>query len=268
MWLYIAIALAVTNIVTLAVVLHNDRKRKLQMELFIKDRIKLENQMEMDKKNAEITSLQSQINPHFLYNTLEVIRSEAIINQDYAAAEMSEALANYFRYNISRKSDTVTVGDELDNVGNYISIQKGRFGERVSYEIRYDSDEAEIRKAMIPKLTLQPLVENAIFHGLEKKAGNGKVTVHAVCTGVRIILRVTDDGPGMNEQTLKEVERKINGVTMADDRPNTDKHGGIALANINKRIKMVFGEEFGLYITSTPGIGTEAEVIMPYRKKE
>lgn len=268
MWIYISAALAASNIITVILIIVIIRKKKLQMELFIKEREILENQMEVDRKTAEISSLQSQINPHFLYNTLEVIRSEAIMNSDPEAAEMAEALANYFRYNISRKQDMVTVGEELDNVANYINIQKRRFGERVSYIEKFDSDENEIRMAVIPKLTLQPLVENAIFHGIEKKAGNGTVTMYIVTTPQRLIVRVIDDGPGMDAKTLEEVENKIKGIPASDNKENNSKHGGVALANINQRIKMIFGQEYGLSISASYGVGTEAEIVMPYKVKE
>lgn len=264
MWYIVCGSLFLTNLLTIGILLHNNRKRKLQMATFIQERKKWESQMEYDIKKAEIVSLQSQINPHFLYNTLEVIRSEAIINHDFEAAEMAEALANYFRYNISKRKDIVTVGEELDNIDNYISIQKRRFGSKITYKIQYDTDKREIRQAMIPKLTLQPLVENAIYHGIEKKAKGGTVVVHAATTEKRLIIRVVDDGPGMDQQTLDEIELKIQGKLKSDSKPKNDKHGGIALANVNQRIKMLYGEHYGLSFTSTKGMGTEAEITIPY----
>ena len=234
------------------------------MRLMKQERQEREYQFELDRKKAEIVSLQSQINPHFLYNTLEVIRSEAIINGDMAAAEMSEALANYFRYNISKKKDVVTLGEEMDNIDNYINIQKRRFGKRITYLVEYHTDEQEARSAMIPKLTLQPLVENSIYHGIEKKARGGTVSVHITVTGKRLIVQVEDDGPGMDRQTLEEVEQKIEGKVREKDLLKPDRHGGIALANINQRIQMLYGENYGLSFTSSEGLGTEAEVTIPY----
>ena len=122
--------------------------------------------------------------------------------------------------------------------------------------------------AVIPKLTLQPLVENAIFHGIEKKAGNGTVTMYIVTTPKRLIVRVIDDGPGMDAKTLEEVENKIKGIPASDNKENNSKHGGVALANINQRIKMIFGQEYGLSISASYGVGTEAEIVMPYKVKE
>lgn len=255
--------LLLTNIVTIVVFAARSQKDRQRMEQLEQEQAEREYQIEYDKKKAEIVSLQSQINPHFLYNTLEVIRSEAIINRDMEAAEMAEALANYFRYNISKRKDVVTLGEELDNIDNYISIQKKRFGERISYYVEYHTEESEARMTMIPKLTLQPLVENAIYHGIEKKAKGGTVTVHATVTANRLIIQVEDDGPGMDRQTLEEVERQIAGEQVAASA-SKGKHGGIALANINQRIKMMYGEEYGLTFSATREVGAEAELTIPY----
>ncbi len=217
---------------------------------------------EYDMHKAEILSLQSQINPHFLYNTLEVIRSEALINKDIQAAQISEALANYFRYNISRRSDIVSLGEELDNVGNYIKIQQMRFGERIKYIVQFHSDEGEARRAQIPKLSLQPLVENSIYHGLEKIAKGGTVTVHITVTADRLIIQVADDGKGMDDETLEKLRRHISENIKIEKEK--DKRGGIALVNVNKRIKMLYGDEYGLWFNSKENFGTEATITMPY----
>lgn len=270
MWQYaiyiLCVVLFVTNLVSVFIISRNNKKMKAQLAILKKDRQEREYQIEYDKKNAEIVSLQSQINPHFLYNTLEVIRSEAIINQDMEAAEMAEALANYFRYNISKKKDIVTVGEELDNIDNYISIQKRRFGDKIGYEIKYDSDMDEVRNALMPKLTLQPLVENSIYHGIEKKAKGGTVVVHVLATQKRLIIRVSDDGPGMSREVLESVKLRLKGQIKDKNtgKITDDKHGGIALANVNQRIQMLYGENYGITFTSTQGVGTEAEVTLPY----
>ncbi len=227
-----------------------------------KERDEQKYRYDYEMHKAEIISLQSQINPHFLYNTLEVIRSEALINRDPVAAQMAEALANYFRYNISLRSDVVSLGAELDNVNNYITIQKKRFGERVNYDVVYHSDRTEARGAQIPKLSLQPLVENAIYHGIEVKAKGGLVLVHVTVTDQRVIITVADDGAGMKPETLEELNRHIR-----EDIPikkEDDKHGGIALMNVNKRIRMMYGEEYGLSFSSVERVGTEAEITLPY----
>ena len=131
-------------------------------------------------KNAEINNLQDQINPHFLYNTLEVIRGEALLNGDRKIADMTASLANYFRYNISRRETFVFLKDELKNSMNYFNIQKNRFGDKISCQIVYhDVEEGQVENCYIPKLLLQPVIENAIYHGLELKMGEGNIKIPA-----------------------------------------------------------------------------------------
>ena len=252
------IALAVIVIILFIIVYRLIRAR----DQAVRERDEQKDRYEYEMHKAEIVSLQSQINPHFLYNTLEVIRSEALINRDQDAAQMAESLANYFRYNISRKSDVVSLGDELDNVDNYIMIQKKRFGSRIGYDVIYHTDRAEARGAQIPKLSLQPLVENAIFHGIEKRARGGFVLVHVTVTEKRLIITVADNGVGMSPQELEDLNRHITQDIRI--KKEDDKHGGIALMNVNKRIRMMYGDAYGLNYSSVEGIGTEAEITMPY----
>ena len=264
MWYILCGILVLTNVVTLTVFFIKQRMLKVQLETLIKEKEASEYRLEMELKKSEIVNLQSQINPHFLYNTLEVIRSEAVLNKDEDAAEMAEALANYFRYNISKRKDVVTLGEELDNIDNYINIQKKRFGKRIAYEVHYHSEEVLARKAMMPKLTLQPLVENSIYHGIEKKAGGGTVAVHVTLTNERLIVQVEDDGPGMDIKTLEEVERRMRGENLPKNTERSYRHGGIAIANIHQRIQMMYGKAYGLAFSSTENVGTEAEVTLPY----
>jgi two-component system sensor histidine kinase YesM len=229
-------------------------------------RLDEENRIISDKRKAEISNLQNQINPHFLYNTLETIRSEAIMHKDYDVAMMSEALANYFRYNISKKSDIVTIREELENIESYISIQKFRFKKRIEYETIFYDEREVIENAQMPKLILQPLVENSIYHGIEKNINGGKVCVHLSATDQRIIIIVEDNGPGMTKERLAEVQRRLreNNTSLVEG----EKPGGIALMNINQRIKMIYGEEYGLTYSSVEDFGTEAELVLPLIAKE
>lgn len=264
-WMVIAF-LTGTNIISGSLLAYVRSRMIRQQKQNRQEQEQKEHQAEYELRKAEIVSLQSQINPHFLYNTLEVIRSEAILNRDLEAAEMAEALANYFRYNISKKKDIVMLGEELDNIDNYISIQKRRFGERITYQVRYHTPREEARRALMPKLILQPLVENSIYHGLEKKAEGGTVTVHITVTAKRLIIQVEDDGPGMDRETLEKIEGMIQGTGEMQRavEATKDKHGGIALANINQRICMMYGREYGLTFAATRAVGAEAEVTIPY----
>ena len=149
-------------------------------------------------KNAEINNLQDQINPHFLYNTLEVIRGEALLNGDRKIADMTASLANYFRYNISRRETFVFLKDELKNSMNYFNIQKNRFGDKISCQIVYhDVEESQVENCYIPKLLLQPVIENAIYHGLELKMGEGNIKIHITAADSSLKINVADDGLGI-----------------------------------------------------------------------
>ena len=225
--------------------------------------------LSLSKKQAEYLALQNQINPHFLYNTLEGIRSEAILAGMDSVAEMTEALATFFRYTISKVDHLVTLEDELANIENYYVIQQYRFGDRLHLSIEYeDDDEMEALGCLIPKLTLQPIVENSIYHGLEEKIGNGHLKIKIVLTPQRLLITVSDDGVGMEEEKLNELNRKMSTALMEDLRASSEKRGGIAVINVNNRIKLLFGEEYGLYFYSTPGIGTDVEIALPVITKE
>lgn len=222
--------------------------------------------LESRRKSAEIASLSSQINPHFLYNTLESIRSEALFHNDNDAACMAEALGNFFRYNISRREDVVCVRDELENIRNYIHIQKYRFRERLSFEVIYNNDPELIHKAQIPKLSLQPLVENAVFHGIEKRVEGGCVTITLTASDQSLWIIVEDDGPGMDEADTKRLNQKIREGRIIHKA--SERQGGIALVNVHSRIQMIFGGQFGIIFSSVGGCGTQVEMTLPYRVGE
>lgn len=258
---FFLVILYVGTVIALFAMRKNDSKR---YKTILKEHEDREYRIEMERKKAEISNLQSQINPHFLYNTLEVIRSEAIINRDMDAAEMVEALANYFRYNISKKKDVVTLGEELTNIDNYISIQKRRFEERITYKVRFYSNETEAKMALIPKLTLQPLVENSIYHGIEKLEFGGVVIVRVTVTAKRLLIQVDDNGPGMDQSVREEIERKIRAKEVPEDEVTNNKRGGIALRNIHQRIQMLYGSEYGLSFYTNSGQGMEVHLTLPY----
>lgn len=229
----------------------------------LKESMKREHDLEMLRKQAEISKLQSQINPHFLYNTLESIRGEAIIQGNKEIAVMTEALANYFRYSISKKGDFVTLSDELKNVENYITIQRYRFDNRISFRVKYHSTDSSVLQFLLPKLTLQPIIENAIYHGLETKIGEGEVVMHITATEKRLIIVVSDNGVGIDYETLSRINEELNSdtVTIVDSEQNS--HLGIAIININQRLKLLWGSEYGITISSTLNMGTDVEVTLP-----
>jgi Predicted signal transduction protein with a C-terminal ATPase domain len=221
--------------------------------------LKTSNSFELSKRQAQYQALQNQINPHFLYNTLESIRSEALISGLGSVAEMCEALATFFRYTISNQEDVVTVDEELQNIKTYFYIQQYRFGSRLSLKIEYEEEDLDtLIRCKLPKLTLQPIVENAIIHGIEQKLGSGTVTIKLLLTQRCLLIRISDDGVGMDPEILKKVNRRI-----ADDNPPGSGKGGIAIANVNNRIRLLFGDTFGVIVYSTLGVGTDVEISLP-----
>ncbi|MCD8097468.1 MAG: histidine kinase [Lachnospiraceae bacterium] len=216
-------------------------------------------QIKIFQKQAQYLALQNQINPHFLYNTLDCIRSEAVIQGIDVIADMTESLSTYFRYTISDLDKLARVSAELENVRNYYTIRHYRFGDRLSLKIDMGEDTVIIPRLYMPKLTLQPIVENAIFHGIERKVGPGEVIIQLTLTQRRLIIKVSDNGVGMSEEALVALNDKL---TQNADTVEREK-GGIAIANVNKRIKLLFGEEYGIYIRSAPDAGIDVYVTLP-----
>lgn len=211
-------------------------------------------------KQAELDALQSQINPHFLYNTLDSIRGQALMEGAEDIADMTEALSTFFRYSISNRNNVVTLDEELENVRNYFMIQQFRFNNRFQLQILPFSQELG-ENCHLPKMTLQPILENAILHGMEEKIGPGTITIRVMETDSRIVITISDDGAGMNEETLLQLQAKLRGdepVSMKRTRGN-----GIALPNVSRRIKLLFGEDCGIYVMSTLGLGTDVEITLP-----
>ena len=224
--------------------------------------------MDLNKRQAQYLALQNQINPHFLYNTLESIRGEALIAGLDGVADMTEALAKFFRYTITKVENLVSVEEELDNCETYFGIQKYRFGDRLRLHIEYDPEEYEqIMNCRIPKLTLQPILENSIIHGTELKLGAGNLYIRFACTQDRLIICVSDDGVGLDEETLAALNRKLG---RANDSLGTseEEKGGIALVNVTNRIHLIFGDEYGMHVYSVPGRETDVEITIPLTESD
>ena len=182
-----------------------------------------------NKRQAQYLALQNQINPHFLYNTLDSIRSEAMLEGNDTVAEMTEALATFFRYTISKVENMVTLEEELENAKVYFLIQKHRFEDRVNLEIEYDREDEFLFRCLLPKLTIQPVVENSIIHGIEHKLGSGTIRIVLKCTERRLIIEINDDGVGMPPEVLERLNHQLNQPVFESIQLSTDK-GGIAIA--------------------------------------
>ena len=212
----------------------------------------------MLKKQAEIKALQNQINPHFLYNTLDCIRGMAIEQGADNIEEMTRALSGMFRYSISRKGKTkALMEEELANVNDYLRIQQYRFRNKINITETIDP---AAKKCCVPKLLIQPIVENAVFYGLEPKTGERNLNIEAYCTGKKLIVKVEDNGVGMSFDKLRTInDAMCSGVSMGDNGRGTQ----LGIVNVNERLRLLYGEEFGLRIFSCPKVGTTIEMVLP-----
>lgn len=227
----------------------------------LEDLISKESNATLMKKQAELDALQSQINPHFLYNTLESIRGQAIVYGLKDVEAMTQALSNLFRYSISSHSNLVPLSKELKNIDNYLMIQQYRFNNKFIHLSQVDEDTLDF---CVPKLLIQPIVENSVHHGLETKVGKGTLTIRAYRTQKRLIIQVRDDGLGISREKLNA----INDVLLHGKDAGSLKKAGmsIGLANVNERIRLNFGKEYGLRVYSTQGMGTNVEFTLPLVK--
>ena len=216
--------------------------------------------MTLMRRQVELSFLQHQINPHFLYNTLDSIRSKALMDKHREIATMTEILSRFFRYCISSDDGLVRVGEELDHIRDYYYIQKFRFVDRFDMEIVLERE--DIRELFLPRMTVQPLVENAMIHGFEKVEHKGMIRVSLMAARDRLIITVSDNGFGMTREELLRLNDRLK--SPFDEQPASGKeHGGIAIRNVNARLKLLFGEDSGIRYRSLIGEGTDAVVTMP-----
>jgi two-component system sensor histidine kinase YesM len=205
-------------------------------------------------QKAELKSLRMQINPHFLYNTLESINWMARIKGAPEIGDMVKALGDLMRVSISGE-DFIPVGEEVGNVVNYLKIQNFRYGDRFEIRIHIEPD---IEKILVPKLILQPIVENAIVHGLEEKVGNGRIEITGVLEEGNIVITVADNGVGMEEEKAAVILDDGG-----EEAAHSDNHTHIGLKNVDRRIKLYYGQQYGLSVASVPGSGTTVRAVLP-----
>ena len=214
------------------------------------------------KKEAQYKFLQAQIDPHFIFNTLQIISSMALVYKTPEIKVVSNSLAEIIRYSISDTQKTIFLKDEIKNVRSYLEIQKIRFKNRLSYEIIMDPD---LEDTSIIKLILQPIVENGIVHGLENRKDNGLISIHAFQDSDKVFITIKDNGKGMTNETLDTIMKQINlpmksadmdSVVKETELDTKSKGNHVGLRNINLRLKMYYGDEYGLSISSQENIGT------------
>ena len=208
---------------------------------------------ERKMRHAELRLLQEQINPHFLYNTLDTIVWLIESNSADEAVDMVVSLSQFFRLVLSHGAEFISIREEEQHIRSYLKIQQARYHDILDYEIDIDP---EIYPYKILKLTLQPLVENALYHGIKYKRAMGKITITGKLLDRHIMLVVADNGVGMEPEQLAHLRRAI-------ERPCKDTDGGFGLANVNERIRMYFGDYYGMQIESEAGVGTTVTVTIP-----
>lgn len=219
--------------------------------------IKLREQENLKKYEFKI--LQAQINPHFLYNTLDTIIWKAEGNQKEQVVQLVRALSTFFRVSLSRGEEWIRVADEIDHVKSYLAIQSMRYRDILDYEI--DVDEALLDCTML-KLILQPLVENALYHGIKNKRGGGAITVRGrALDGETLLFEVEDDGIGFEPDRLATLQRELAEAT--DIQPAGE--AGFGIYNVNSRLKLYYGNEYGLTLESCHTAGTRIRVRLPRR---
>lgn len=206
---------------------------------------------------AELNALKSQIYPHFLYNTLEVIHMTAVSNHDAVVGDMIEALSDQIRYVIGTVNDLVPLRREVDILYKYIYLLNCRFSNKVQFSCDYDG----LGDTLIPKLMLQPLVENAFIHGIKPMPEPGYIQLTAQLEGNRIILTVTDNGVGMDAPALQKLKDLLG-----SDQPGEKREyewASIGLKNVHDRLRYLYGEGYGITLFSTPGVGTIVKAVIP-----
>ena len=211
-----------------------------------------------EKRKSEFDSLQAQINPHFLYNTLDIIVWQIENEKQSEAVHTVTALARFFRLSLGKGKNIVTVKDEIDHVKNYLMIQHMRFKNKFDYEFDIAEDVLELPSL---KLMLQPLVENAIYHGMEFMDGDGMITVKAWREEDELYLSVADNGLGMTED-------KVEMILTGESTSGNGRGSGIGVKNVNERIKLYFGEAYGLTIDSEPDEGTTVIIHLPAKDEK
>ncbi len=199
---------------------------------------------------AELELLQAQINPHFLYNTLDSIVILAENHRDEEVIQMVTSLSVFFRNSLSRGKDIITLRAERDQVTSYLEIQQIRYSDILNYEI--DIEEGLLNE-LVPKLVLQPLVENALYHGTKNKRGVGSIFITGKSHESDMLLEVRDNGAGMDEEQINTLKAGVY----------EDRHTGLGLVNVHKRIKLYCGEKYGLSFESTLGAGTTVSILLP-----
>ena len=213
---------------------------------------------------AELRTLQAQINPHFLYNTLDAIVWQAESGKQEEVVRLTRSLSDFFRISLSSGADWITVNQEMKHVSAYLSIQQTRYRDILQYEVEAPEG---LENVYMLKLLLQPLVENALYHGIKEKRGGGKITVRAQVEGALIRFTVADTGRGMPPERLEELRKALESEKPTLQAAMEPGYSGFGLRNVDMRIRLYYQKRKGLSLRSGPG-GTEVSFVIPIRSRE
>lgn len=212
-------------------------------------------------KNSQIRALQNQINAHFIYNVLESIKMMAEIDEEYTISDAITSLGRLLRYSIRWVSDNVRVEEEIEYIRDYLLLINLRFDYEIYLSLNLPE---EVLQQEIPKMSLQPIVENAVYHGIEDLAENTNIYIKGMVQDEKCMIEITDAGKGMSEEELEKLRKKMAG----EIEPDGGKGNGIGLKNVQDRIRMSFGEVYGINIASKKGCYTKVTVCVPMRRGE
>ncbi len=228
----------------------------------IRELVETNNRDQELKRKSDLVALQAQINPHFLYNTLDSIIWMGEMGQNKEVVQMTSALSKLFRISISKGHEIITIRDEIAHVQSYLTIQGMRYQDKFTYLIDIDPD---LYVYPIIKITLQPLIENAIYHGIKEKHGKGFIKITGRQVEDVIFIDVEDNGLGMTEEVLEELRHNVN--IKQKDFIEESKHG-MGLRNVHQRIRLYFGEEYGLTFSSVLGQSSTLTIVLPAKMME
>lgn len=213
-------------------------------------------------RQLELESLYNQIKPHFIYNTLDLIIGQLESHNSETASSLVESLGSFFRLTLGRGQEMVPIASELEHVRNYLFIQQFRYGGEYQYQINIE--EPGLLRSFMPRFLLQPLVENALYHGVLPNGGKGTISICIDQSGDEVLVEVSDDGVGISQKKLLAINTSLKVVV---DKDITEPSSG--LQGVNRRAKLMFGDEYGVELESTPGSGTTARLrIRHYRANE
>lgn len=231
-----------------------EEKREALDQLHAQEMENLEIEKQLETMNLEL--LKSQINPHFLFNTLNVIAGMANLEDASTTEQMIEALSSLFRYNLKNQEKEALLSQELKISGDYMYLQKMRFGSRVEYEVECEVDEGSV---IVPTFTFQPLLENAMIHGISPKVEGGRISVHIRKENGQLLITIADTGAGIDEETLEKIRQQLEG---GEDTVMDEQKVGIGLGNINRRIKAMYPDG-SFDIDSKKNEGTTISIRIP-----